>query len=170
MGLHYRRDVNPGGRFLALKGACHYDNALVPSSAVEVGCAIIRAKRGAKRETELLIAQRKPGVFLGGYWEFPGGKIEDGESVQACLEREVFEELGVRVRCRELFSVQDHTYPEKTVRLHFYFCNWESGEASKKDCHDFRWIRPEGLKDFNFIPADTEMINELVREKKKYFG
>lgn len=136
---------------------------------IDVGCAIIRGKRNDWEETHILIAQRKPGVFLGGYWEFPGGKLEPGETIQACLVREVYEELGVHVKAAELFSVQEHAYPEKTVRLHFYFCDWISGEACKHDCADFRWVRPEEMKDFNFIPADTEMINELIREKKKYF-
>ena len=136
---------------------------------VEVACAIIRAKRGTGSEVRLLIAQRKPEVFLGGYWEFPGGKLEEGESVQDCLAREVYEELGVRVRPAEFFRLEEHAYPEKTVRLHFYFCDWVSGNPEKRDCHDFRWIRPEEMKDFNFIPADKEMIEALIRGRTKYF-
>ena len=136
---------------------------------VEVGCAIIRAKRGEGSKARLLIAQRKPNVFLGGFWEFPGGKIEEGESVQECLAREVYEELGVRVRPAEFFRLEEHAYPEKTVRLHFYFCDWVSGDPETRDCMDFRWIRPEELKDFNFIPADKEMIEELIRGKERYF-
>ena len=136
---------------------------------IEVGCAIIRAKRNEWNETRLLIAQRKPGAFLGGYWEFPGGKIEERESVEQCLVREVEEELGVRIRPAEFFCIKEHVYPEKTVRLHFYFCDWVSGAPAKLDCLDFRWVRPEEMKDFRFIPADTEIINELIRGKKKYF-
>src|SRR3989338_9091642 len=117
---------------------------------VEEGCAIIRARqKGAP--TRILIAQRKPEVFLGGYWEFPGGKIEDGESVQDCLAREVYEELGFRVRAAGLFRIQAHVYPEKTVRLHFYFCDWVSGQAVKADCQDFRWVLPEEMKNYDFI-------------------
>ncbi len=136
---------------------------------IEVGCAIIREKRGEGNGPRLLIAQRKPEVFLGGYWEFPGGKIEAGESVEACLAREVYEELGVRVQPAEFFCLKEHVYPEKTVKLHFYFCDWVSGVAEKRDCQDFRWIRPEELKDFDFIPADTEIIQELIRGQARYF-
>lgn len=136
--------------------------------AVEVGCAIIRARKVGE-ETLLLIAQRNAGDFLGGYWEFPGGKIEDGESVEQCLAREVYEELGVRVQPAEFFCIKEHTYPEKTVRLRFYFCDWVSGVPSKLDCQDFRWIRPEEMKEFPFIPADEDIINELIRGKARYF-
>ena len=138
------------------------------SKPIEVGCAIIRMKK-KEGETLLLIAQRKPEDFLGGYWEFPGGKIENGESVQECLMREIEEELGVRVKAAEFFRLREHVYPQKTVRLHFYFCDWVSGEACRRDCHDFAWVQPEEMKNYPFIPADEDIINELIRGKEKYF-
>ena len=139
------------------------------TKVIEVGCAIIRGNRGDGKEQHILIAQRHPGAFLGGYWEFPGGKIEAHETVEECLVREIQEELGVQIRPVQLFCIQDHAYPGKTVRLHFYFCDWISGAPVRRDCHDFRWVRPEEMKNFNFIPADTEIINELIRERKRYF-
>ena len=143
-----------------------YNDAM--AETVEVACAIIRARK-AGEETFLLIAQRKLEDFLGGYWEFPGGKIEGCESVKECLVREVYEELGVCIRPAEFFCHKEHVYPEKTVRLHFYFCDWVSGVPAKRDCLDFCWVRPEEMKNYNFIPADTEIINELIRGKEKYF-
>ena len=136
---------------------------------IEVGCAIIRAKRGEGAEARLLIAQRKHKDFLGGYWEFPGGKIECGETIEQCLVREIKEELGVQVKAAEFFCVREHAYPQKTVRLHFYFCDWVSGEPAALDCQDFRWIHPKEMKDYAFIPADTDIIEELIRDKQKYF-
>ena len=136
---------------------------------IEVGCAIIRANRGASQERQLLIAQRNPGDSLGGFWEFPGGKLEPGETLEECLVREVQEELGVYVKVSEFFCLKEHTYPGKTVRLHFYFCDWVSGEPARLDCFDFRWIQPEEMRNFEFIPADIEVIKELIEGRAKYF-
>lgn len=130
---------------------------------IEVGCAlIIRGKH-------LLIAQRKPGGQWGGYWEFPGGKREPGESIEACLAREVQEELGVLVNPRELLTVKFHPYPGRRLKLFFYFCRWLRGEPQRLDCLDFRWALPEELYGFNFLPGDRDIIRELNIKKRFYF-
>ena len=120
-----------------------------------MGCAIIL------KDGKILIAQRKPDDHLGGYWEFPGGKREPGETIEECLVREVREELGVEILPEKLLTVKDHIYPGKTLRLHFYFCKWSSGEAAKIDCHDFCWVRPADLRNFQFPPADLDIIEDL---------
>ncbi len=130
---------------------------------IEVGCAII------ERKGEILIARRKPGGHLGGYWEFPGGKKEELESIEECLIREVEEELGILIRPRRFLRNVIHSYPSKKLSLHFYLCAWLSGVPVKKDCSDFRWVKPEGLLSFLFPPADRDMIQELIRKKKFYF-
>ena len=131
---------------------------------VEVACAVI------ERKGELLIAQRKPGDSLSGYWEFPGGKRKDSESFAACLVREVREELGVLIQPRQFLRKVAYSYPEKQVSLHFYLCAWVSGAPSKKDCFDFRWVRPEALRSFLFPPADHDLIRDLIQRKRLYFG
>jgi len=133
-------------------------------SRIEVGCAII------ERKGEILIAQRKLEGHLGGYWEFPGGKKEGAESIEECLVREVDEELGVVIQPYKFLTNVVHSYPSREVSLHFYFCTWVSGTPVKKDCLDFRWVKPEGLGSFLFPPADRDIIQDLLQKKKYYFG
>ena len=134
-----------------------------PQRVIEVGCAIIR------RGPQLLIAQRKPEDHLGGYWEFPGGKKRRQESLEECLIREAQEELGIAILPQRFFRKIDHPYPERILSLHFYLCAWVSGDPQRIECHDFQWIFPEALRDFQFPPADDEIIAELIQNKKLYF-
>lgn len=130
---------------------------------LEVGCAIITQKG------KILIAQRKPGTHLGGFWEFPGGKLEKGENLGTCLEREVFEELYIRIRPRQLLCQAEHQYPDRKVVLYFTFCDWLSRQPVKRDCLDFRWVTPEELRSFRFPPADADILNVLLARKAFYF-
>jgi 8-oxo-dGTP diphosphatase len=130
---------------------------------IDVGCAIIR------RHDKILISQRKLDDHLGGYWEFPGGKRECDESLEQCLVREIEEELGITIVPFRLLQVVKHAYPERILALHFYLCDWKSGEPEKKEVHDFRWVLPEALKEFNFPPADDGIIAELIRDKALHF-
>lgn len=108
-----------------------------------------------------LIARRKPGVHLAGFWEFPGGKREADESLTECLQRELFEELGVRVDLPIPYRIVRHDYPEKIVELHFFRCAIEEGEAAPVDCEEIRWVFPEELSRFEFPPADRAIIDAL---------
>ncbi len=111
-----------------------------------------------------LIARRKPGVHLAGFWEFPGGKRETGESFEECLRRELFEELSVLVQDPALFRVIRHAYGEKTVELHFYRCTIEEGEPAPLDCAEIRWVLPEELSQYTFPPADQPVIEALQQQ------
>ena len=116
------------------------------------------------REGRYLIARRNPGVHLAGFWEFPGGKREAGETLEECLQRELFEELNVRIDVPLPFQIIRHEYPEKTVELHFFRCRIESGHAIAIDCAEIRWVWPHELVDFEFPPADRPIIDVLRRE------
>jgi mutator protein MutT len=122
---------------------------------IEVTAAII------KRDGALLIAQRLPESHLGGLWEFPGGKRETDETLEACLQRECAEELGVEVRVGELLRVVEHTYPEVRVKLHFFECFLVGGEPEALGCQAVRWVSPKELSAFRFPPADSHLIEEL---------
>lgn len=125
---------------------------------VEVAAGLIR------HEGRYLIARRKPGVHLAGFWEFPGGKREPGESLEECLQRELFEELSVRIDIPVPFQIIRHDYADKTVELHFFRCTIESGQAMPLDCAEIRWVSPDELDRLNFPPADRPIIEALRRE------
>lgn len=116
------------------------------------------------REGRYLIARRNPGVHLAGFWEFPGGKCECGETLEECLRRELFEELGIRIDVPIPFQTIRHEYEEKTVELHFFRCSIETGDATAIDCAEIRWVLPHELGDFEFPPADRPIIEALQRQ------
>jgi 8-oxo-dGTP diphosphatase/A/G-specific adenine glycosylase len=125
---------------------------------IDVVAAIIR--KGGK----ILITQRRNNVHLAGLWEFPGGKVEPGESLEVALEREIREELGLKIRINDEFLVIDHDYPSKSVRLHFFQCTTIEGEARPLDVADLRWVSPRDLTNYRFPPADLELIIKLQSE------
>lgn len=116
------------------------------------------------REGRYLIARRKPGVHLGGFWEFPGGKREPGETLEECLRRELLEELSICIDVPIPFQIVRHEYAEKTVELHFFHCRIETGHAAAIDCAEIRWVWPHELGDFEFPPADRPIIEALRRQ------
>ena len=125
---------------------------------IEVAAGLIH------HEGRYLIARRKPGVHLAGFWEFPGGKRETGESLAECLQRELFEELRVRIDLPVPYQIVRHDYPEKIVELHFFRCAIEQGQAMPADCAEIKWVFPEELTQFKFPPADRVIINSLQRD------
>ena len=125
---------------------------------IEVAAGLIR------HEGRYLIARRKQGVHLAGFWEFPGGKRETDESLVECLQRELFEELGIRVDLPIPYRIVRHDYPEKTVELHFFRCAIEDGNPAPVDCAEIRWVLPEELTQFEFPQADLVIIEALQRD------
>ena len=114
-----------------------------------------------ERGDRYLVTRRQKGVHLEGYWEFPGGKCDPGETYRACLERELREELGVAVEVgREVFSTS-HTYPDRIVELHFLRCEL-LGEPSPRLGQEMHWVPREELDALTFPPADAELIRVLT--------
>ena len=118
-------------------------------------------------EGRYLITQRKAGVHLGGFWEFPGGKRESDELLEDCLRRELREELGIETTPPVLFRVIRHDYPEKSVELHFFRCSIASGPPRPLGCADLRWVAPEELDQFPLPPADQPLVEALREERLK---
>jgi mutator protein MutT len=113
------------------------------------------------RRGRLLITQRRPGDHLGGLWEFPGGKLELGESFEHCLVRELREELGIEVRVGVQVDEISHSYPEKTVRLRFFRCELLEGEPQPIHCHAVAWVTPQTISNYEFPAADAQLLEML---------
>jgi mutator protein MutT len=111
---------------------------------------------------KLLITQRRPDDHLPNLWEFPGGKVEPGETFEGCLTREIREELGIEISVGKLVEDLTHTYPEKTVHLCFFDCRLISGEPKAIHVQDLRWIRRNELRNFEFPAADAKLIDRLA--------
>ncbi|MFQ5991865.1 MAG: 8-oxo-dGTP diphosphatase MutT [Nitrospiraceae bacterium] len=108
-----------------------------------------------------MITRRKADVHLGGFWEFPGGKCELGESLEDCLRRELREELGIEVSTPRQFHTIRHQYPEKVVALYFFRCELAGGETRALDCEEYRWVLPQHLGEYAFPPADRPLVEML---------
>jgi 8-oxo-dGTP diphosphatase len=116
------------------------------------------------RNGRYLIARRKLGVHLAGFWEFPGGKREAGESLTECLQRELFEELNISIDLPIPYQIVRHDYSDKIVELHFFRCAIERGEPVPLGCEEIRWVFPAELTQFRFPPADHAVIQALLRD------
>jgi len=115
------------------------------------------------REGRLLLTQRPPGGALGLQWEFPGGKIEPGESAEHALEREIYEELGVHARAGEVLSVEQHDYPHGLqVEIAFIRCELASDDPKPgAGVHDLRWWELDTIDLSQVLAADRPFLGAL---------
>ena len=112
-------------------------------------------------EGRILIARRPAGDRLAGLWEFPGGKLESGETPREGLRRELNEEFGVLTRIGSFFDQTDYHYDHMIVRLMVYQAELEEGEL-KPTAHDaVRWVTPEQMGEYRFAPADRPIVARL---------
>lgn len=125
---------------------------------IEVAAGLIRDERG-----RYLITQRRRGSHLAGLWEFPGGKLEAGETPAVGLRRELQEELTATFAVGELVETVRWEYPDRTVVLHFFDCRLESGEIVPREEQAMEWVEPGALAAYDFPPADRELIARLRR-------
>jgi 8-oxo-dGTP diphosphatase len=109
----------------------------------------------------VLIARRRPGVSQAGLWEFPGGKVRPGETPEACLAREIEEELGVKVNVEGFFAESVHAYAERTIRLRAYRVRSAGGRPVALDHAELRWVSPRELGRYAFCPADLPFVQRL---------
>ena len=117
-------------------------------------------------EERFLICQRPPHKARGLLWEFVGGKVEPGETKPEALIRECREELGVTVAVGDVFMELTHTYPDLTVHLTLFHAKIESGTPQLLEHNDIRWIRAEQISQYDFCPADEEILQALQNGKK----
>jgi mutator protein MutT len=124
-------------------------------TAIVVTAAVIEI------DGRFLVTRRQKGVHLEGFWEFPGGKCDKDEPLKVCLARELLEELDVPSRIGEEMFTTTHTYPERSVELHFFRCEL-LGEPRPQLGQEMRWVSREELAALEFPPADAELIQILT--------
>jgi 8-oxo-dGTP diphosphatase len=120
---------------------------------ITVLCGIITNSEG-----KIFIARRKPGKSLPGKWEFPGGKLEEGEREADCLKRELLEELGMEVEIGERLGENVHRYPTFDIRLIAYRSNFFSASYQLTDHDDYAWVEKGELHNYDLAEADVPLV------------
>jgi A/G-specific adenine glycosylase len=124
-----------------------------------IGVAVIWNEQG-----QILIDRRRPEGLLGGLWEFPGGKIEPGETVEECIKREIQEELEIEVEVGDRLITIDHAYSHFRVTLTVHHCRHLSGVPQPVECDEIRWVTLDEIDQFPFPKANTQIIAALRQE------
>ena len=126
---------------------------------IDVVAAVIKNQEG-----KYLITQRNFKKVQGGLWEFPGGKVEENESKEHAIEREIKEELTLKIEANEILGEKEFNYPEKTINLIAIKCKKVSGEVILNEHEAYAWVTPDKFKDYEFAPAD-DFIVKLLNNK-----
>ncbi len=130
-----------------------------PVPHFDIACAVVRRKDG-----RILIAQRKPQGLLGGLWEFPGGKLEDGESLEQAAAREVLEETGVKVKIGEKIATVKHAYSHFKITLHAFEAVFVSGTPRALGCDKVKWVRRNELEKYAFPKANLLIVARILSD------
>ena len=121
-------------------------------------CALVDA------DGRVLVAQRPAGRPMAGLWEFPGGKVEDGEAPEQSLIRELKEELGIVVNeaCLAPLTFASHAYPDFHLLMPLYVCRRWEGQVAASEGQKLAWVKPNRLRDYAMPPADVPLISHLM--------
>lgn len=125
---------------------------------IHVTCAIVQ------QNSQILCAQRSEIMKHPLKWEFPGGKVEEEEELEACLEREIQEELNVKVQVGRPLRPNHHSYGEgKQIILHPFLCTIQSGEIFPREHKELKWLSINKLKDLDWVAADLPIVEEVIK-------
>ncbi len=124
---------------------------------VEVVAAIIQ------HEGEVFATQRGYGEFKDG-WEFPGGKMETGETPQQALKREIMEELDTEITVGELLTTVEYDYPKFHLKMHCFLCTVASGKLTLKEHEAAKWLKKENIDSVDWLPADLIVVEKLKKK------
>jgi len=131
---------------------------------IDVAAAVIE-----NREGRILIARRKPDIRLGGYWEFPGGRIEPGESASGCIARELREEMDMHIETGGILCETEYDYGQgRVVHLIAVKAILLGGRIRLHDHDDIRWVSLHEISDYLFAPADEAVVNALLEGSEKH--
>ncbi|MCA0047313.1 (deoxy)nucleoside triphosphate pyrophosphohydrolase [Mesorhizobium sp. B283B1A] len=121
-------------------------------------CALVDA------DGRVLLAQRPPGKQLAGLWEFPGGKVERGETPEQCLIRELQEEIGIEteIPCLAPLTFASHSYDDFHLLMPLFICRRFRGIAQPREGQALKWVRPKQMRDYPMPPADAPLIPFLI--------
>lgn len=112
-----------------------------------------------QKDGKILICQRPEGKSLAGFWEFPGGKQEPGESLESCLQRELKEELDLDIK--DIHPLYTIDRPENNLHIHFFTCSPDGSEPHQLEHQAIRWIDSDEIKGFRFCPSDAKLIKSV---------
>lgn len=120
------------------------------------------------REGRILIARRKADITLGGYWEFPGGKLEEGESPYECAVRELREEMDLHIEAGDVLIETTYDYGDRVVRLIAVKALMVGGHIRLHDHDDIRWVTVHEMGDYLFAPADEAVVDHLLETHRRH--
>lgn len=121
---------------------------------LHVVCAVIR------KDDKIFATQRGYGEFKDG-WEFPGGKIESGETPQLALKREIHEELDTEINVGDQIETVEYDYPEFHLSMQCFWCNVVSGKLTLLEAEDARWLTKDTIESVDWLPADKELVQRI---------
>lgn len=134
------------------------------SQAVLVVAALVR--RAGDPEKRILVVRRGPAQSGAGFWEFPGGKVEEGESPEEALVREIDEELAVSIRVQGLLAEEEYAYPSKSIRLRVYWTETEQAEVKLSEHDALKWLLPEEIVVDELSAADRPFVAKILQGSK----
>lgn len=123
---------------------------------IDVTCAII------EKNGQVLAAQRGPGMTMPFKWEFPGGKINPGETAQECIIREIKEELGIEIQIKTMLPQSSHAYPDLHIRLHPFVCRITRGDIQPTEHHAVQWTGHDQLPTLEWAEADVAVVQSYL--------
>lgn len=127
---------------------------------ITVSGAIIIRTNSETNKREVFATQRGYGEYKDG-WEIPGGKLEAGETPEACIEREIWEELATRVKAEKILGVVDYDYPAFHLTMHCILCTIVSGELKLLEHEAAKWLTKETLRSVDWLPADQLILSKI---------